>query len=258
MYLSKYSLNYAKDSRLLRLLCYECCNFTAVRNKLYIRKQLTTYKELTMARYIKQEMPDLNGTGETKCYYRLEKRRNLSTKEFLKKAGAHGILDDGILKHALSKIAEQLVEELADGNTVTLEGIGTFQATLGVKKDKEMDTIDGDETKRNAKSIEVKNVRYVSDKDLVNDVNLHCKLTRAGVSRVNRSPYTKEERLKMLQDYLADATHPFIRVADYAGLTSLPRSTATKELRTFSENPANGITTSGRRTAIVYVKRVEI
>ena len=54
-----------------------------------------------MARYIKQEMPDLNGTGETKCYYRLEKRRNLSTKEFLKKAGAHGILDDGILKHAL-------------------------------------------------------------------------------------------------------------------------------------------------------------
>lgn len=47
-----------------------------------------------MARYIKQEMPDLNGTGETKCYYRLEKRRNLSTKEFLKKAGAHGILDD--------------------------------------------------------------------------------------------------------------------------------------------------------------------
>ena len=174
-----------------------------------------------MARYIKQEMPDLNGTGETKCYYRLEKRRNLSTKEFLKKAGAHGILDDGILKHALSKIAEQLVEELADGNTVTLEGIGTFQATLGVKKDKEMDTIDGDETKRNAKSIEVKNVRYVSDKDLVNDVNLHCKLTRAGVSRVNRSPYTKEERLKMLQDYLADATHPFIRVADYAELTSL-------------------------------------
>ena len=109
-----------------------------------------------------------------------------------------------------------------------------------------------DGPKRNAKSIEVKNVRYVSDKDLVNDVNLHCKLTRAGVSRVNRSPYTKEERLKMLQDYLADATHPFIRVADYAELTSLPRSTATKELRTFFEDPSNGIAASGRRAAIVY------
>ena len=49
-----------------------------------------------MARYIKQEMPDLQGTGEKKCYYRLEKRQNLSTKEFLKRAGTHGILDEGV------------------------------------------------------------------------------------------------------------------------------------------------------------------
>lgn len=182
-----------------------------------------------MARYIKQEMPDLQGTGETKCYYRLEKRQNLSTKEFLKRAGAHGILDEGILKHALSKIAEQLVEELADGNTVTLDGIGTFQATLGVKKNKEMDTIDGDEIKRNAKSIEV-----------------------------NNSPYTKEQRLKLVQDYLADPAHPFMRVADYAELTELPRSSATKELRTFAEDHSNGIATDGRGTAKVYVKRKEV
>ena len=210
-----------------------------------------------MARYIKQEMPDLQGTGETKCYYRLEKRRNLSTREFLKRAGAHGVLDDGILEHALSKIADQLVEDLADGYTVTLDGIGTFQATLGVKKDKEMDTLDGDETKRNAKSIEVKNVRYVSDKDLVNDVNRRCKLSRAGVRRVNNSPYTKEQRLKLAQDYLADSAHPFMRVADYVELTGLPRSTATKELRTFAEDHSSGIDTSGRGTAKVYVKRAE-
>ncbi len=210
-----------------------------------------------MARYIKQEMPDLQGTGETKCYYRLEKRRNLSSKEFLQRAAAHGILDEGILEHALSKIAEQLVEDLAEGYTVTLEGIGTFQATLGVKKDKEMDTIDGDEPKRNAKSIEVKNVRYVSDKELVKEVNRHCKLSRAGVRRVNNSPYTKEQRLKLAQDYLADATHPFMRVSDYVELTGLPRSTATKELRMFAKDSSTGIDTDGRRTAKVYVKRID-
>lgn len=225
-------------------MCQDCCNFTSVRFKL-----------ATMARYIKQEMPDLQGTGETKCYYRLEKYRNLSTKEFLKRAGAHGILDDGILEHALSKIARQLAEDLADGYTVTLDGIGTFQATLGVKKNKEMDTIDGNETKRNAKSIEVKNVRYVSDKDLVKDVNRRCELSRAGIARVNRSPYSKEQRLKMAQDYLADPAHPFMRVADYAELTGLPRSSATKELRTFAEDHSNGIDTDGRGTAKVYVKR---
>lgn len=208
-----------------------------------------------MARYIKQEMPDLNGSGETKCYYRLEKRTHLSTKQFLAKAGKHGILDEGILEHALSKIARYLAEQLAEGNTVTLDGIGTFQATLGVKKDKEMDSIDGNEPKRNAKSIEVQNVRYVSDKDLVYEVNRRCTLTRAGVARVNRSPYTKEQRLKLLQDYLADASHSFIRVSDYVKLTCLPRSTATKELRAFSQDHSNGICSSGRGTAIVYVKR---
>lgn len=210
-----------------------------------------------MARYIKQEMPDLRGSGEKKCYYRLEKRRNIASKEFFEIAGKHGILDAGILEHALGKITRTLTELLAEGNAVTLDGIGTFQATLGVRKNKEMDTIDGEEPKRNAKSIEVKNVRYVSDKDLVKDVNRQCSLSRAGVSRVNRSPYTKEQRLRMLQDYLADAAHPFIRVADYAELTSLPRSSASKELRTFSEDHSHGIGTDGRLNTKVYVRRVE-
>ncbi len=85
-----------------------------------------------MAKYIKQEIPDLHGTGETKCYYRLQKSRNLSTKEFLEYIGKHGLMDDGVLKHALGKIADGLAEQLAEGYTVTLDGIGTFQATLGV------------------------------------------------------------------------------------------------------------------------------
>ena len=104
----------------------------------------------------------------------------------------------------------------------------------------------------------MQNVRYVSDKDLVKEVKIKCKLSRAGVARVNRSPYTKEERMKLLQNYLSDAAHPFIRVADYATLVGLPRSSASKELRSFSEEHANGIASSGRRPAIVYVRRTEI
>ena len=211
-----------------------------------------------MAKYIKQEIPDLHGTGETKCYYRLQKSRNLSTEEFLEYVGRYGMMDAGVLKHALGKIADGLAEQLAEGYTVTLDGIGTFHATLGVKENKEMDTIDGDGPKRNAKSIEVKNVRYVSDKDLVKDVNMKCHLSRAGVSRVNRSPYSKEQRLKLLLEYLSDATHTFIRVADYAELTGLPRSTATKELSAFAQDHSTGIDFDGRRNTKVYVKRGEI
>lgn len=209
-----------------------------------------------MAKYIKQEMPDIQGKGEKKCYYRLAKNRNLSAKEFLKRCSVHGMLDEGILEHALSDMVDQLVEDLADGYSVTIGGIGTFKATLGVREDKEMDTLDGDDTKRNARSVEVKNVRYVSDKQMVKQVNMRCELSRAGVSRVNSSPYTKEQRLQLALDYLSDSAHPFMRVSDYAELTGTARSTAARELRAFAEDASCDITTSGRATAKVYVKQM--
>ena len=36
-----------------------------------------------MAKYIKQEMNDLNGKGETKAYYRLQTTRNIDATEFV-------------------------------------------------------------------------------------------------------------------------------------------------------------------------------
>lgn len=205
-----------------------------------------------MAQYVKQEMPDLTGAGENKCYYRLQIRRNLSSSEFIKRAASHGGLNESILQHALSDLVDQLAEDLADGYSVTLDGIGTFRASLGVREDKEMDTIDGEETKRNARSIQVTNVRYRSDKSLVNEVNLRCKLSRAGVGRVNRSPYSKDERLAMAQGYLAE--HPVLRVKTYAELVHISPSSASKELRLFASNSASGIKGDGRGNTKVYVK----
>lgn len=37
-----------------------------------------------IAKYIKQEMPKLNGTDEPQVYYRLKTDRNISSKEFVK------------------------------------------------------------------------------------------------------------------------------------------------------------------------------
>lgn len=115
-----------------------------------------------------------------------------------------------------------------------------------------MDTIDGEDTKRNARSIEVQNVRYRSDKTLINEVNRRCELTRAGVGRVNRSPYSKAERLAMAQGYLAE--HPVLRVKTYGELVHVSTSSACKDLRLFASNPANGIKGDGRGNTKVYVK----
>lgn len=210
-----------------------------------------------MAKYIKQELPNLNGKGEDKSFYRIQKQGNVSTDELLHRIcdlGGSGI-SRGSVTHALTSVVEEMTRLLAEGYSVTIDGLGTFMATIGVKEGKEPETMDGDDTKRNAKSLEVKNVAYRSDKDFVKGINLKCELERAGVRRVHRSKYNKEERLQVALDYLSDATHPMMRIADYVALTGLSRTAATIELQEFRKNPESGITTSGRGTAKVYIKK---
>jgi hypothetical protein len=78
-------------------------------------------------------------------------------------------------------------------------------------------------------------------------------LERAGVVRVNRSPYTKEERLQKALEYLEE--NKVLKVNQYMELTGLAHTTAANELRAFSRDGSSGIISVGRRPAVVYVKR---
>ena len=210
-----------------------------------------------MAKYIKQEMPDLQKDGSKKCYYRMQSYGNVSTDKLIHAICMHGGvgLSESVFRHALEDLAFELACKLAEGYTVTLDGIGTFQATIGVCDGKEKDSVDGEGTERNAQSLELNGVSYRADRMLIKEAGRRCELERAGTIRVNRSPYSKDGRLQMLKEYLASREHPYIRIADYAELTHLPKSSATKELRAFAADPASGIASNGKATHIVYVLR---
>jgi hypothetical protein len=142
---------------------------------------------------------------------------------------------------------------LAEGYSVSLDEWGTFKATIGLEEGKEMDMIDGIATKRNARSLRVNGIDFKVDKKLVRNVASQCKLERAGVSRVRRSPYTKEDRLQRAKNYLSK--HGFMRVKQYMQLTGLGHTTAANELRAFSDDLSTGITIMGRGSAKVYIKK---
>ena len=116
-----------------------------------------------------------------------------------------------------------------------------------------MDTFDGDDTKRNARSLRLTGINYRADKTLIKRANQHCKLERAGESRLHHTPYSKEERLKLAQQYLEK--HGAMRVADYMKLTGLSRTKATLELKEFRQDDSSGISYIGRGSAKVYVKK---
>ena len=206
-----------------------------------------------MAKYIKQEMVDLSGKGEEKIYYRLQTERNIDFTELAQQIEQHhGLMDRGLVMNVMSHIVDEMAELLGNGYSVSIDGLGTFRASIGLEKDKEMDTFDEDDTKRNARSLRLTGINYRADKDLIKKANRHCKLERAGESRLHHTPYTQEERLKQALQYLDE--HGAMRVAQYMELTGLSRTKATLELKEFRQDASTGITFLGRGSTKVYVK----
>ena len=214
----------------------------------------TKNKDSNMARYIKQEVPDMQKTGEQKVFYRLKTERNVDFQEFVERMCSHhsGISRGDALRVMVSA-SETLAELLAEGCSVSLVDWGTFKATIGLEEGKEMDTIDGEEPKRNARSLCLNGVSFQADKELVWNARRRCKLERAGIARVHRSPFTKEERLQRALDYLEK--YKVMKVRHYMELTGQAHTTAACELRAFSRDASSGIVSVGRAPAVVYVKK---
>ena len=60
--------------------------------------------------------------------------------------------------------SDELAYYMAQGYSVSIDGVGTFKPTLGIAEGKETDTLDGDEQKRNARSIMVNGVNFRASK----------------------------------------------------------------------------------------------
>ena len=209
-----------------------------------------------MAKYIKQEMTDLSGKGEEKVYYRLQSERNIDFNALAEYVGRHnGMMSKGLVINVMEHVVDAMAELIGKGHSVTIDGLGTVRASLGLEKDKVMDTFDGDETKRNARSLRLTGINYRADKVLIREANRHCKQERAGEARLHHSPYSKEERLKLALQYLEE--HGAMRVVEYMELTGLSRTKAAMELKEFRQDLSSGITFIGRGSAKVYVKALE-
>ena len=209
-----------------------------------------------MAKYIKQELPDLHKTGEKKAYYRLKTERNIDFQHFIDCISRHNSgISRGEAMRVLMHATDILGELLAQGYSVTIDEMGTFKATIGLVEDKEIDSFEEGTHKLNARSLKIDGVNFQADKRLIANVDSRCELKRAGTSRIHRSQFTKEERLQKALEYLQ--SHGAMKVTNYMELTGLSHTIAAKELREFADEPTSGITSIGRFAGKVYVKQTQ-
>lgn len=205
-----------------------------------------------MAQYIKKEMPDLNGTGEKKAYYKLKTWRKLEFNEFVKRCSSlHRTYGRSVIEGVVIAVCEHLAYEIGNGYSVKIDGLGTFTAKLGVREDKEMDDFEEGNTKRNAKSIEVTGVKFRADKNLVWEIDRNCDLERGGEERLRKPKYSPEERIVRARQFMQK--NGFMHVDDYARLTGLSYSSASRELRRIASDPSSSIISQGRKSGKVYV-----
>lgn len=240
------------------------CNFTRFPRAGSTRgaTKLLKPKNNDMTGYIKQEMKDLNGSGKNRVCYRLKRRGKIPTHEIarLLARGGSGV-SQGDVMHVIISLGELLPTLLADGNSVTLDGIGTFSAGIGLARGKganatrnqPAEAFDDDGPQRNAQSLEVKRICFTPSKELILETDRQCNLTKVGVSRLRVSPLTENERLQLLIDLLH--RQPHVRVKEYSVLTGLSHSSAVRELQHWRNDPSTGITTEGRGNGTVYVLR---
>lgn len=198
----------------------------------------------------------MHKTGEKKAYYRLKTERKIDFNQFVDRISSHNSgISRGEAIRVLMHATDTLAELLAEGYSVTIDEMGTFKATVGLVEDKEMDSFEEGTPKLNARSLRIDGVNFQADKKLIVNVDKRCELKRAGVSKLRRSPFTKEERLQKALEFLS--SHGAMRVKHYMELTGLSHTVAVKELREFERDASSGITSIGRLASKVYVRRME-
>ena len=216
---------------------------------------LQSQKRLVMyATYIKKEVADLNGTGATQACYKI-KLTPMDFDHFVGLCQREGGWDESIIRGVIAHVGEKLALCMAEGFSVKIDGIGVFNARLGVRGDVQQDAFEEGETHWNSKTIEVKGVAYRADKDLIRNTDRKCTLVKGGESRLKKSKFSLEERIQKAHEFMEK--NYFMRVPDYVRLTGLSRSKASEELRRLERDPSTGITSRGERSQKIYILRNE-
>lgn len=155
----------------------------------------------------------------------------------------------------LTELVSVVKHALADGDSVRIDGLGMLRPVLGlVEKGQRREWTDAADRTTTARNVRLKSVNFLSDKQMLSAVEREMTLTRIDEREKDeprKTESTLAERVVMARQYLAE--NGFMRVADYARLTGLSRSSATVELRRLAEEGTNGIASQGSGAGKIYI-----
>lgn len=209
-----------------------------------------------MAEYEMQESNLPNEEGKRILFPRMKLWNQVDLEYIAKNINYASTFTPGDIMGLVRSLTQEIANQMAQGNSVKVDGLGIFTPALGLRQGKERESGEKGGRRRNSMSICVQNINFRADKQFIEETGRRCILSRSELKPGRSSKkYTPEQRLELAQKYLEE--HPYMKVPDYCQLTGLLRNTAAKELKRWSEIPETGITTQGRSSHKLYVKRKE-
>lgn len=199
-----------------------------------------------MAKYIMRELPKAFGRGKRLHTPRILIEGTTNLRDLAEQIARGTTFAAAEVEGMVGLLIDAMSDSIAAGYAVRIEGLGSFRAKLGYRKDVTPE-IEAEEH-RNAVSLRVAGIAFRPDKSFLQATGEACRLSRQK-RQTYASPHTgQSERLAVAQDFLRE--HGVLRVKEYKQLVSLSHTAASAELRSFTEEGL--LVRHGARAQLVY------
>ena len=199
-----------------------------------------------MAKYIMRELPKAFGRGKRLHTPRILIEGTTNLRDLAEQIARGTTFAAAEVEGMVGLLIDAMSDSIAAGYAVRIEGLGSFRAKLGYRKDVTPE-IEAEEH-RNAVSLRVAGIAFRPDKSFLQATGEACRPSRQK-RQTYASPHTgQSERLAVAQDFLRE--HGVLRVKEYKQLVSLSHTAASAELRSFAEEGL--LVRHGTRAQLVY------
>ena len=199
-------------------------------------------------------MPDVHGSGERKIYPKATHCSQISNNFFMKGLSTRTAYGKGLIEGIVQELTTEMDSYLRLGHSVKVDGLGTFNVSLGMKEGYETEEVKEDGERYDTNGVYIKTINFIPDRQWLERLRTTADLHKVGeVKKLHPRKTTLEERRQWALRYLEE--HPYMQVGDYVFGTQTPRSTALRELHKFVEDPDSGIASSGTRSHMVFVRK---
>ena len=208
-----------------------------------------------MANYVIKEMPA--GMGESKkvrIYPKMQVYTEFDYDKVVELINSYSpSFSQGTIRGVLDTLGLVMKTCLPMGHTLKVDGVGVFSLSLQFADNNSETQSRVADQKVKYRHVQAKGVNFKVDKKLVDEINKENDFERAAYNQVRPSSYSREERLQRALQHIDK--YGFIGLQEYANLNELSRTSASRELAMFVNNPASGIAIKGAASHKCWVRK---